>query len=107
MGKQERYNRELASETFMNLGPQGRLRHLTFAERKELELFLQKGVSNFTVDLGSGHLCIDPVFSMRYKRAIEKYGDVVRDIINDIFCGFPEDGLNEEVDHSQDPFETE
>jgi hypothetical protein len=94
-------NGELAREIFVSLGPWGRIKNLTTEEKNALELFFQKGKSVQTLNLGCGKVFLDPVFAMRVERAVQKYGHDVYDIINDIFCGFPEDGLNEEVDSSQ------
>jgi len=100
MGKKDP-NEDLAREIFVSLGWAGRIRNLTIEEKNALDLFMQKGVSAHTLNLGCGKVFIDPLFAMRVKRAVAKYGDEVYDIINDIFCGFPEDGLNEEVNSSQ------
>jgi hypothetical protein len=97
----EKRSKELAREIFVSLGWNGRIRNLTTEEKRELDIFLRTGVSRYSIDLGCGRVFIDPLFCMRVERAVEKYGHIVYDIINDIYCGFPEDGLNEEVDSSK------
>jgi len=90
------FNGELARETML-CGWTGRIKNLTFEEKKKLELFFQTGKTTNPLVFGSEKIVIDPIFSARVERAVEKYGDVVLDIVNDIYFGFPEDGLNEPV----------
>jgi len=87
-------NDDLAREMFLNFP--ARMRNLTTREQKELDLFLQTGKTDKYLSFGCESVIIDPVLFLRTRRAVEKYGDVVIDIMNDILCGFPEDGINVE-----------
>ncbi len=70
------------------------MRNLTYAEREELDKFFKSGRTDKVLSFGCGNVIIDPVLFLRVRRAVEKYGYVVIDIMNDILCGFPEDGIN-------------
>lgn len=89
-------NGELARETLLCCWS-GRGKNLTFEEKKRLELFFQTGKVANPLVFSPEKMVMDPVFAARVERALQKYGDVVLDIINDIYFGFPEDGLNEPV----------
>jgi len=85
-------NDELSRRMFLNFP--ARMRNLTTEERKELDSFLVTGKTENIVSFGCEQAIRDPVLFFRIRRAVEKYGDVVIDIMNDILCGFPEDGIN-------------
>lgn len=89
-------NGQLARETLLCCWS-GRVKNLTFDEKKKLELFLQTGKTANPLVFSPEKMVMDPIFAARVKRAVEKYGDLALDIINDIYFGFPEDGLNEAV----------
>lgn len=85
-------NDELARMMFLNFP--ARMKNLTTEEMIELDGFLSKGKTDKFLKLGCKTVIMDPVLFLRVRRAVEKYGDVVIDIMNDILCGFSEDGIN-------------
>jgi len=85
-------NDELARRMFLNLP--ARMRNLTTEEKKALDSLMATGETEYVLRFGCGQVIRDPVLFLRIRRAVEKYGDVVIDIMNDILCGFPEDGIN-------------
>ncbi|MDP2938526.1 MAG: hypothetical protein Q8O13_00360 [Candidatus Omnitrophota bacterium] len=87
-------NDELARMMFLNFP--ARMRNLTVEEKQELDLFLTTGKTESILTFGCKQVIRDPVLFLRIRRAVEKYGDVVIDIMNDVLCGFPEDGINVE-----------
>jgi len=85
-------NDELAMRMFPNLP--ARIRNLTTEEKKEVSSFLKTGKTDYVLKFPCEQAIIDPLLFLRMRRAVEKYGDIVIDIINDILCGFSEDGIN-------------
>lgn len=85
-------NDDLAREMFLNFP--ARMKNLTIEEKSELDRFLSSGKTDKILALGCKTIIMDPVLFFRVRRAVEKYGDVVIDIMNDILCGFSEDGIN-------------
>lgn len=96
-GKKELDNGQLAREMLLSSWS-GRIKNVTFEEKKKLESYFQTGKAENRLVLSPEKIVIDPIFFDRVRRAVEKYGDVVLDIINDIYFGVPEDGLNEPID---------
>ena len=83
---------DLAREMFLNFP--ARMKNLTIEEKSELDRFFSDGKTDKSLVFGCKTVIMDPILFLRVKRAVEKYGDVVIDIMNDVLCGFPEDGIN-------------
>ncbi len=97
--KERDLNGDLAREMFLCWA--GKYRNLTFEEKKKVDLFLEKNKINYPLIFGRGKMRIDPVLLIRGQRLVEKYGDIVIDILHDLLYGFPEDGIVDEIDEEE------